>query len=132
MRRSVLGPGRAPRGRPRDGARRALRSARDLCGGTGGRRHRPRGGTGGGAPDGLHIAAIAAVTDVGLVVLGGGIGANADLLTDVRPLLEKWLPYAPRLEISSLGDGAVLMGAVSVGLESAPGRVFVSRRPAPR
>jgi len=26
----------------------------------------------------LHIAAIAAVTDVGLVVLGGGIGANAD------------------------------------------------------
>lgn len=80
----------------------------------------------------LHIAAIAAVTDVGLVVLGGGIGANADLLTDVRPLLEKWLPYAPRLEISSLGDGAVLMGAVSVGLESALGRVFVSRRPAPR
>jgi predicted NBD/HSP70 family sugar kinase len=79
----------------------------------------------------LHIAAIAAVTDVGLVVLGGGIGANADLLTDVRPLLAKWLPYAPRLEISGLGDGAVLMGAVSVGLESALGRVFVSRRPAP-
>ena len=40
----------------------------------------------------LHIAAIAAVTDVGLVVLGGGIGANADLLTDVRPLLATWLP----------------------------------------
>jgi hypothetical protein len=71
------------------------------------------------------------VTDVGLVVLGGGIGANADLLTDVRPLLATWLPYAPRLEISSLGDSAVLMGAVSVGLESALGRVFVSRRPAP-
>jgi predicted NBD/HSP70 family sugar kinase len=76
----------------------------------------------------LHIAPIASVADVGLVVLGGGIGANADLLTDVRPLLGKWLPYAPRLEISSLGDGAVLMGAVSVGLESALGRVFVSRR----
>jgi predicted NBD/HSP70 family sugar kinase len=32
----------------------------------------------------LHIAPIAAVTDVGLIVLGGGIGANAELLADVR------------------------------------------------
>jgi predicted NBD/HSP70 family sugar kinase len=76
----------------------------------------------------LHIAPIAAVTDVGLVVLGGGIGANAQLLDDVRPLLAKWLPYPPRVEISSLGDGAVLMGALTVGLESALDRVFVSRR----
>ena len=30
----------------------------------------------------LHIAPIAAVTDVALVVLGGGIGANGDLLLD--------------------------------------------------
>jgi predicted NBD/HSP70 family sugar kinase len=76
----------------------------------------------------LHIAPIAAVTDVGLVALGGGIGANAQLLDDVRPLLAKWLPYPPRVEISSLGDGAVLMGALTVGLESALDRVFVSRR----
>jgi predicted NBD/HSP70 family sugar kinase len=76
----------------------------------------------------LHIAPIAAVTDVGLVVLGGGIGANAELLADVRPLLATWLPYPPRVEISSLGDGAVLMGAVAVGLRSALDAVFVSRR----
>jgi predicted NBD/HSP70 family sugar kinase len=76
----------------------------------------------------LHIAPIAAVTDVGLVVLGGGIGANAELLADVRPMLAKWLPYPPRVEISSLGDGAVLMGAVAVGLHSALDAVFVSRR----
>jgi predicted NBD/HSP70 family sugar kinase len=77
---------------------------------------------------GLHIAPIAAVADVELVVLGGGVGANAELLTHIRPLLAAWLPYPPRLEISSLGDGAVLMGAVSVGLDSALDRVFVSRR----
>ena len=76
----------------------------------------------------LHIAPIAAVADVELVVLGGGIGANAELLSQIRPLLADWLPYPPRLEISSLGDGAVLMGAVSVGLDSALGRVFVNRR----
>jgi predicted NBD/HSP70 family sugar kinase len=75
-----------------------------------------------------HIAPIAAVTDVGLVVLGGGIGANAELLQGVRPLLAEWLPFPPRLEISSLGDAAVLMGALAVGLRSALDNVFVSRR----
>jgi hypothetical protein len=43
-------------------------------------------------------------------------------------VLAKWLPYPPRVEISSLGDGAVLMGALAVRLESALDRVFVSRR----
>jgi predicted NBD/HSP70 family sugar kinase len=76
----------------------------------------------------LHIAPIAAVADVELVVLGGGIGANAELLADVRPLLDRWLPYPPRVEISSLGDGAVLAGAVATGLRSALEAVFVSRR----
>ena len=36
----------------------------------------------------LHIAPVAAVADIGLVVLGGGIGANGDLLLDrIRGLL---------------------------------------------
>ena len=46
-------------------------------------------------------------------MLGGGIGANAELLEHVRPLLAAWLPYPPRVEISSLGDAAVLMGALA-------------------
>jgi hypothetical protein len=65
---------------------------------------------------------------VALVVLGGGIGTNAELLTYVRPLLDEWLPYPPQVEISSLGDAAVLMGAVSVGLDAALDRVFLDRR----
>lgn len=76
----------------------------------------------------LHIAPIAAVADVELVVLGGGIGTNSELLGDVRPLLAEWLPYPPRVEISSLGENAVLMGAVAIGLHSALDTVFVSRR----
>jgi predicted NBD/HSP70 family sugar kinase len=76
----------------------------------------------------LHIVPIAAVTDVGLVVLGGGIGANAELLDTVRTLLAQWLAYPPRVQISSLGDGAVLMGALSVGLRSALENVFAARR----
>jgi predicted NBD/HSP70 family sugar kinase len=73
-----------------------------------------------------HIVAVAAVSDVGLVVLGGGIGANPRLLDEIRPLLARWLPYPPHVVISSLGDGAVLGGALAVGLEAALENVFVA------
>ncbi|HMB80408.1 MAG TPA: ROK family transcriptional regulator [Vicinamibacterales bacterium] len=77
----------------------------------------------------LHIAPIAAVADVGLVVLGGGIGANGDLLFDpIRRLLEEWLPSPPRVEASSLGDAAILTGALAVGRRAALDNVFVNRR----
>jgi predicted NBD/HSP70 family sugar kinase len=75
-----------------------------------------------------HIAPIAAVADPALVVLGGGLGANGDLLlTPVRRLLAAWIPYPPQVEISSLGEAAVLMGALAVGLRSALDNVFVNR-----
>ncbi len=75
-----------------------------------------------------HITPIAAVADPALIVLGGGLGTNGDLLlTPVRRLLATWLPYPPRVEISSLGEAAVLMGALAVGLRSALDNVFVNR-----
>ena len=76
----------------------------------------------------LHIAPIAAVADVGLVILGGGIGANGDLLLEpVRRHLGDWLPYPPRIETSSLGEAAVLMGALAVGQRAALDNVFANR-----
>jgi len=79
----------------------------------------------------LHIAPVAAVADIGLVVLGGGIGANGDLLLDrIRAYLAEWLPYPPRVEISSLGEAAVLSGALAVGLRAALDNVFRERRTA--
>jgi len=78
-----------------------------------------------------HITPIAAVADPALVVLGGGLGTNGDLLlTPVRRLLAAWIPYAPRVEISTLGESAVLMGALAVGLRSALDNVL--RQPAAR
>ena len=77
----------------------------------------------------LHIAPIAAVADVELVVLGGGLGANGDLLlAPVRNHLAEWLPFPPRVEVSTLGDAAVLTGALAVGLRSARDNVFAKRR----
>ncbi len=75
-----------------------------------------------------HIAPVAAVADPELVVLGGGLGANGDLLLEpVRTLLRDWMPYPPRVEISSLGEAAVLTGALAVGLGAALENVFVNR-----
>jgi predicted NBD/HSP70 family sugar kinase len=71
---------------------------------------------------------VTAVADVDLVVLGGGIGANGDLLLEpVRALLDGWVPFPPRVETSSLGDAAVLTGALSVVLTAALENVFVNR-----
>src|ERR687888_119777 len=76
----------------------------------------------------LHVAPVAAVADVELVVLGGGIGANGDLLLEpVRARLGEWLPYPPRIEVSTLGDAAVLTGALAVGLRTALDNVFDRR-----
>jgi predicted NBD/HSP70 family sugar kinase len=76
-----------------------------------------------------HIVPIAAVADVALVVLGGGIGANGDLLlAPIRALLAERCPYPPRAEVSSLGDAAVLTGALAIGLRTARDNVFANRR----
>jgi predicted NBD/HSP70 family sugar kinase len=75
-----------------------------------------------------HIVPIAAVADVALVVIGGGIGANGDLLlAPIRTLLARMCPYPPRVEVSSLGDAAVLTGALAIGLRAALDNVFVNR-----
>lgn len=80
-----------------------------------------------------HVLPIAAVADVELIVLGGGIGANGDLLlAPVREQLARRLPYPPRLEVSSLGDAAVLTGALAFGLRSALDNVFTHRSRAAR
>jgi len=76
----------------------------------------------------LHVVPIAAVVDVGLVVLGGGVGSNGDLLVDpiCRELANR-LPAPPRVEVSALGESAVLDGALAIGREEALHRVFEQR-----
>jgi predicted NBD/HSP70 family sugar kinase len=77
----------------------------------------------------LHIAPIAAVTDVALVVIGGGIGANGDLLLEpIRELLSRWLPLPPQVEVSALGEAAILNGALALGRRFALDNVFAARR----
>lgn len=76
-----------------------------------------------------YAARLVHVIDVELVVLGGGIGLNGDLLLDpVRAALAELTPYPPRVEVSRLGAGATLTGAVALALRAVledlvPGRV---------
>ena len=59
------------------------------------------------------------------MILGGGIGRNADLLREsLEQELRALSPFRPRIEVSSLGEEAELMGAVSLALEEAQDRLF--------
>jgi len=73
----------------------------------------------------LAIAAISPIIDPELVIVGGGIGRNGDLLLEpVERELKAISPFHPRIESSGLGVDAELHGAVSLALEAAQDRLF--------
>ena len=74
------------------------------------------------------VAAVTAVLDPGLVVLGGGIGGNADLLAEpMRRTLAATIPVVPDIVAGQLGEDAVLAGAISTALTTARDLVFDRR-----
>jgi predicted NBD/HSP70 family sugar kinase len=74
------------------------------------------------------VASVVAVVDPELVVLGGGIGSNTDLLQEpMEAALRRMTPLVPRIVAGELGDGAVLSGAIAIGLRSARELVFDRR-----
>lgn len=76
----------------------------------------------------LYISAVTAVLDLELVVLSGGIGRQADvLLAAIRAVVAKLVPFAPRVEVSALGEQAVLLGGVALGSSIAQDIVFAQR-----
>jgi len=78
---------------------------------------------------GLAIAAVVPVLDPELVILGGGVGQNGDLLIEpIERELDALSPFRPRLEVSALGEEAVLHGAVATALADAQDRVFSRSR----
>jgi predicted NBD/HSP70 family sugar kinase len=72
------------------------------------------------------VAAVTSVLEPELVVLGGGIGRNGDLL--IGPMERRLhrllrLPPPP-IQVSALGDDAVVLGALAVALVRAREAVF--------
>jgi predicted NBD/HSP70 family sugar kinase len=73
----------------------------------------------------LAIAAVVPVVDPELVVLGGGIGRNGDLLLETVELeLRAISPFSPRVEASPLGDEATVLGAIAMAREAARDLLF--------
>src|SRR3954470_8577484 len=73
----------------------------------------------------LAVATLAPVLDPQLVILGGGIGMDGDLLLEpIERELRAISPCEPRIAVSELGDEAVLHGAVSTALSAAQQQVF--------
>jgi predicted NBD/HSP70 family sugar kinase len=72
------------------------------------------------------VAAVVAVLDPELVVLGGGIGTGAGqlLIEPLRRVLTSISPLRPRMAVSDLGSGAVLIGAVSEGVRLVKEQLF--------
>ncbi|UQX89060.1 ROK family transcriptional regulator [Jatrophihabitans telluris] len=73
------------------------------------------------------ICSVLAVLDPQLVVLGGGVGLNSDLLLDpVMGHIRAMSPFEPHVEVSKSGSDAVLFGAVSMASELARDAVFAA------
>jgi predicted NBD/HSP70 family sugar kinase len=71
------------------------------------------------------IAAITAVLDPELIVLGGGIGQRGELL--LPPLehkLQQLTTLRPRIVTSKLGDESILLGSIATAIEVAQNLVF--------
>lgn len=77
----------------------------------------------------LAVAAVVPVVDPELVILGGGIGRNGDLLLEpVERELHAISPFQPRLEVSALGEDAELTGAIALALQTAQDLLFTRGR----
>jgi predicted NBD/HSP70 family sugar kinase len=74
------------------------------------------------------VSVVTAVLDPGLIVLAGGVGRNADLLAEpIRRELAETIPVVPDIVGGSLGEDAVLAGAIATAMDTAWGLVFERR-----
>jgi predicted NBD/HSP70 family sugar kinase len=73
------------------------------------------------------LAAIVAVVDPGLIVLGGGIGRAPGFVEEVHARLAELTPIVPEVRPSALGEDAVVDGCLAVGGDQLWERVLSSR-----
>lgn len=77
---------------------------------------------------GSLVAAVAAILDPEVVVLGGGVGRNLDMLgAAITGRIEELGPLRPEVVASTLGDSGVLEGAITRALDVARDRLFELR-----
>jgi len=76
----------------------------------------------------LVVGTVAAVLDPEFIVLGGGVGANVDLLRGrLEERLARLTPLQPRVAEGELGKDAIVLGAIATALDTARDIVFEQR-----
>ena len=59
------------------------------------------------------------------MVLSGGIGRQAAFFIEpIKKLVSEIVPFPPRIEVSTLGDTGILIGALNIATQIACDRVF--------
>jgi predicted NBD/HSP70 family sugar kinase len=75
------------------------------------------------------VGSICALLDPELIVVGGGVGQNLDLLeSDMMAELARLTPMRPTLSAGDLHREAVVMGAIAMGIERARETIFEGRK----
>jgi glucokinase len=67
------------------------------------------------------IVNLSLILNPGLILLGGEVGSHPVLLSSVQKQLERCEFAVTKIAVATLGDTAVLWGAIAVGLEMIPG-----------
>ncbi|OZM75467.1 sugar kinase [Pseudonocardia sp. MH-G8] len=79
------------------------------------------------------IGGVAALLDPEIIVVGGGVGQNLDLLEPgIRAALAQLTPMSPRLVVAELGSSGVLRGAIATGVQRARELLFAATTEADR
>ena len=76
----------------------------------------------------IGVAAVVAVLDPTLVILGGSVGTHPKLVQKVKQYAAQLIPRMPSLEVSSLGHRAVFYGAIALGLPVARQQILIETR----
>jgi len=77
----------------------------------------------------LAVVSVHSTLDPALVVFGGGIGSRDELVSAVRAYVARLTVRTIRTEVSALGEGAGLAGAVELARQHASGHGHAGRRP---
>ena len=76
----------------------------------------------------LVVGTVAAILDPELIVLGGGVGGNVDLLRPrLEARLEQLTPLKARIAEGELRQDATVLGAIATALRTAREIVFEQR-----